>query len=635
MPIPVWKSDSGKFIIIKSPQHLEQLCNLVPGTITDLHRDKIDHLKFEQDGEMYMRIAEVFDCWFESGAAIDYFGEQQADFIAEGLDQTRGWFYTLLIEGFVRNRKPAFKNVVVNGLILGNDGKKMSKSLKNYTEPTILIDKYGADAFRLYLLSSPAVQGLEFAFNDDGVKEMMRGILIPLSSALNFFLTYQKLHCDLFDFKDLNYPTKECLQHKFNIWLLNKTDIFEKEMHEYYQGYQFSKLISNFKDFIELLNNVYIKLNRNVMKNNDHDESMNDITIESLSVLGFVLIRVAYVTAPIAPFITEYIYRNIKHLFSSLDVPSIHLCYYSDFYMSILTNDHQMYGYAGILESLQDITNKHNAIVSTIDDELRLLDRVRKLRYENNLPKSKMLRVAYYFTNDFSDISEEISSEINTLDVKIVSLDAFPTYPIKLMPKQIVKTICQAFKKDGKKVQDLITNLNDTELETLRSSGSYIITSNGSSFEITDKMIEWTYSLVNTGHGMLLNMITCNGIYPMDETKLLKLVGSNYVLYIDTTYDENMIKINFVQDIARKFQKMRKLANLQPWDNITLHLHTNNQNVINILTDSEYVSMLLNLTNRHLELNNKSIENTLIQVTHMCKLEEEVEVIMALTPIIE
>lgn len=638
VPIPVWTAPSGKYIIIRSPNHLEQLCGLEAESITDLHRDKIDHLTFVVDNETYTRIDSVLDCWYESGAAIDYFEEKQADFIAEGLDQTRGWFYTLLIEGFVRNKKPAFKNVVVNGLILGNDGKKMSKSSKNYTEPSVLINKYGADAFRLYLLSSPAVQGLEFAFNDEGVKDMLRTILIPLSSSVNFCLTYIKLHNDMFVFEDLNYPAKECLQHPFNIWLLHKVAEFEKAMHEYYKSYQLSKLVNCFKEFIELLNNVYIKLNRQIMK-----EAMDDLTIESLTVLGFTLIRIAYMVAPIAPFIAEYVYRNVKHLFSGPDVSSIHLCYYSDFYVSILANDHQMYEFADIFETLHEIVDKQNKIVSTIDDELKLLDHVRKLRYENNLPKSKMLRTAYYFTDDFTDLSSEISNEINTLDVKIISLNSFKTYPIKFVPRPIIKIICQTFKKNGKQVQDLIMKLTETELETLRTSGSIVV----NQFEVVSNMVEWTYSLVNKdrrdcvpmnmdeGHQMLMDRITCNNTFPIDETKLLKLIGSNYILYLDTTYDENMIKLNFVQDVARKFQKMRKLANLQPWDNITLHLQTNNQNVIDILTTPEYVEMMFNSTNRHLKLNDKSIENTLVQVTHVCRLEEEIEVTMALTPIIE
>lgn len=613
IPIPVWMSPSGKTIVVKSAKHLEELCCLYEGSIIDLHRDKIDQLVINYEGEQYKRIDSVFDCWYESGAAVDYLKEEQADFIAEGLDQTRGWFYTLLVEGFVRNKKPAFKNVVVNGLILGNDGKKMSKSEKNYTEPLELINKYGADAFRLYLLSSSASQGLEFVFKDDGVKEIMRTVLIQLRSAVDFYLTYEKLNENLFDFKDLNFLVKECLNHRFNIWILHKIDDFEKKMHNFYKTYQFSKLVLEFQNFIEILNNTYIKLNRDTFKNN-----YEDITIESISVLGYVLIRLSFMIAPIAPYMAEYVYRQVRHLFIMLS-PSIHLCYYSDFYLSIATNTYDILQQENKLNIYDTINQEHIQYVNKIDNELKLLNYVRKLRYENNLPKTKLLKTAYYITDEFTEISNEISREINTLDIKIFKLSEFKPCPIKLVSKPVIKLICQTYKKEGKIVQDLVKNMSGENIKLIRDNNYLII----DKYKITLDMIEWLYDVIDDE--LLIAHIGC------DKTKSLKLIGSNFILYLDTSSDENLININFVQDIARKFQNMRKEAKLRPWDDVALHLQTDNKYVLDIFC-SEYINIFKQITNKDIILNDPNINETILQISYKCTIyeNEDIEVKLAI-----
>ena len=185
-PLPIWINDTtGQMICMDSIATLERYT----GTkVTDLHREHIDHLTFTIDGEtgVYKRTTEVFDCWFESGAMpvaqIHYPLENTkvfeegfpAEFIAEGLDQTRGWFYSLLVISAALFDSPAFKNIIVNGIILAKDGKKMSKSLKNYTDPMTLMNKYGADALRLYLINSGLVKAEEQRFDDAGVAEMTR-----------------------------------------------------------------------------------------------------------------------------------------------------------------------------------------------------------------------------------------------------------------------------------------------------------------------------------------------------------------------------------------------------------------------------------------------------------------------------
>jgi len=217
--IPVWKSEDGDIIVIGSVKELYE-ANKEFGQIfekdgkyfytdskqpVDLHKHFVDQIKLSKDGKTYMRIPEVLDCWFESGsmpyASKHYPFERKAefdeifpaDFIAEGLDQTRGWFYTLLILGTALFDNTPFLNVIVNGIILAEDGRKMSKSLKNYPDPLELVEKHGADALRFYLLSSPVVKADDLRFSEAGVEEVVKKVLLPLWNTYSFFTTYANI----------------------------------------------------------------------------------------------------------------------------------------------------------------------------------------------------------------------------------------------------------------------------------------------------------------------------------------------------------------------------------------------------------------------------------------------------------
>ncbi len=200
-PIPLWVSDDlEERVCIGSIAELKELSGY-EGEITDLHRDKIDHITIpsNQGKGVLRRVEEVFDCWFESGsmpyASKHYPFENReqfeksfpGDFIAEGLDQTRGWFYTLLVLGTHLFGVSPFKNCVVNGIVLAEDGRKMSKRLKNYPDPNLVMAKYGSDALRLYLINSPVVRAEPLRFKESGVKEVVARVLLPLWNSYKFF----------------------------------------------------------------------------------------------------------------------------------------------------------------------------------------------------------------------------------------------------------------------------------------------------------------------------------------------------------------------------------------------------------------------------------------------------------------
>ena len=199
-PIPVWQSeDKEECICVGSIEELKKLSGH-EGEITDLHRDKIDHITIpsKKGKGLLRRVEEVFDCWFESGSMpyasqhypfenVDKFTDSfPGDFIAEGLDQTRGWFYTLLVLGTHLFGKSPFQNCIVNGIVLAEDGKKMSKRLKNYPDPSLIMNKYGSDALRLYLINSPVVRAEPLRFKESGVKEVVQKVLLPLWNSYKF-----------------------------------------------------------------------------------------------------------------------------------------------------------------------------------------------------------------------------------------------------------------------------------------------------------------------------------------------------------------------------------------------------------------------------------------------------------------
>ena len=188
------ENDSNDYIVIGSISELESLSGIE--NIDDLHRDSIDNIVINKDGNVYRRIPDVFDCWFErinAYASGDNNMElKPAEFICEGLDQTRGWFYTLLIIATILDNKSPYKNVIVNGLILAEDGKKMSKKLQNYPDPNDIIEKYGSDALRIYLLFSPSAYAEPLRFKDSELKVKSGNTIIALYNSLQFYLEYYK-----------------------------------------------------------------------------------------------------------------------------------------------------------------------------------------------------------------------------------------------------------------------------------------------------------------------------------------------------------------------------------------------------------------------------------------------------------
>ncbi|MFC1700937.1 isoleucine--tRNA ligase [Patescibacteria group bacterium] len=322
-PIPVWECDKCDEVKV-----IDKVKN-----IKDLHRPAIDKITFKcKCGGVMKRVPEVFDCWFESGSMP--YGQRNypfqnkklvektfpADFIAEGLDQTRGWFYTLHVLataltlkniGLGKN-KPAFKNVIVNGLVLGENGKKLSKRLKNYTAPEDIFEKYGADALRYFLLAGTPM-GEDYIFSEQRIAETYRRTIMTLWNSFVFFEMYA----------DKNILDKKVeAVSLLDKWILSRLNNLSKEISGYMNEYELTKAVRLFDGFIDDLSNWYIRRSRRRFQRPKDNKEKE----EAVLVLRFCLMELVKLMAPFTPFISETIYQRLRQ---KEDMESVHLCDYS------------------------------------------------------------------------------------------------------------------------------------------------------------------------------------------------------------------------------------------------------------------------------------------------------------------
>ena len=324
-PLPIWICDAHD-------EHIEVFGDAASlekksgRKLDDLHKHFVDDITFKcsQCSGTMKRVGEVFDCWFESGsmpyAQLHYPFENKdrleaifpADFIAEGLDQTRGWFYTLSVLSTALFDRPAFKNVVVNGIICDETGKKMSKRHRNYTPPDELLEKYGADAARLYMVNSPILRGEDLIFSDKGVIETIRAVILPLWNAQSFLTTYAE--ADGWNpTPDLANGKKPTTNVEMDRWIMSRLHTMIQDVHVQMENYHLYAVIPIILSFIDELTNWYIRLNRRRFwgKSENGKTGLDDDQKSAYSTLYYVLVEFTKVFAPFAPFVSDRVYCNL------------------------------------------------------------------------------------------------------------------------------------------------------------------------------------------------------------------------------------------------------------------------------------------------------------------------------------
>jgi len=318
--IPVWQCDAcAEEVCISSREELRGFSGVL---VEDLHKHFVDEVTWactSCEGTMH-RVPEVLDCWFESGsmpyAQIHYPFENEerfkerfpADFIAEGLDQTRGWFYTLLVLSTAIMDKAPFQNCVVTGMILAEDGRKMSKSLKNYPDPTHVIDEFGADALRAYLINSPVVRGEPLRFSEQGVKEVVRTVLLPLWNAYSFFSTYAE--ADRITAEDLASAPPLAERPEIDRWVVSVLQSLVASVNTEMEAYRLFSVVPPIIGFVSHLTNWYIRRSRRRFWTHRTEGDEAD-KLAAFATLYEVLTTFVTVAAPVLPFITEEIYQGL------------------------------------------------------------------------------------------------------------------------------------------------------------------------------------------------------------------------------------------------------------------------------------------------------------------------------------
>ncbi|ODO08865.1 isoleucine-tRNA ligase [Cryptococcus wingfieldii CBS 7118] len=337
-PIPLWVSeDYQEMVCVGSIAELEELSG-VKG-IKDLHRESIDQITIpsKQGKGQLKRIEEVFDCWFESGsmpyaqAHFPFENKERfqksypADFISEGIDQTRGWFYTLLVLGTHLYDTAPWKNLIVTGLVLASDGKKMSKKLKNYPDPMEVVKKYGADCVRLFLVNSPVVRAENLRFREEGVREILTNVILKWINSLNFYLGQAELFEQTTGQKFVYDPEAKKSENVMDRWILATCQTLIQHVETEMGAYRLYTVIPKLLDLISDLTNWYIRFNRTRLKGANGPED----TKSALNTLYEALFTLCLTLSSFTPFTCETVYQALRPSSpapkdASEDVRSIH-----------------------------------------------------------------------------------------------------------------------------------------------------------------------------------------------------------------------------------------------------------------------------------------------------------------------
>jgi len=323
-PLPIWRAEDGEILCIGSKEELEKYSGK---KITDLHKHIVDDIVITKKGKEFRRIPEVLDCWFESGsmpyAQLHYPFENKekfeksfpAEFIGEGQDQTRGWFYTLHVLASALKDSVAFKHVIVNGIVLAEDGKKMSKRLKNYPEPQLIIDKYGADAMRMYLCCSPAMEAESLNFSEKGVDEVYKKVTLLAQNILSFWKLYAP---SVKDAAPLLTPKSDnILDH----WIVTKTGTLLNEVEHALATYHIPAGARPIVEFLQDLSTWYVRRSRDRCKADGADK------MQAIKTLGWTLRQLSIALAPFMPMLAEGIYQELPEN----ETESVHLCDWPSF----------------------------------------------------------------------------------------------------------------------------------------------------------------------------------------------------------------------------------------------------------------------------------------------------------------
>jgi len=545
-PIPIWTNDDfSEIVCISSINQLEELAGLPKNSINDIHRHEIDHITIpSKSGKgVLKRIPEVFDCWFESGSMPyaqkgypynfdnidDIF---PADFIAEGTDQTRGWFYTLMVLSTALFDKPAFKNVIVNGLVLASDGEKMSKSKKNYPPVNNVFEKYGADAVRLYLTDGPVVRAGDLKFKESDIKTIVKNVNILMYNMVKYLLQM----IDLYETQKGNFipinieDNTELVSDPIDCWILEYTNKFILEVHRDLEKYELFHIVDRITSLIDKLSRWYVKLSKPRFNDNNHI---------GLSVFYYCIYHTIITIAPFTPFMSEIIYQKLNKF--QKGPKSVHF-----------------------IQMKKNIWNKNANLIGPMESLFKIINasrviRTKKLKRELKMPVNSLIVVNRNHSKiqELSILENIMCEELNVMNIRYAQNEEdFVLYQLKVNPK-----LGKLYKDKLKDFNKYLGNL--TQLEIIK------IFNNKENIVINSHIIEFNNLQISRKTKTYLDYYS--------------EVEDDFVVLMDSKITDDMNFKHQCKLMIRFLQDYRKKCKLVPSDKISIYYREENDNNISLI----------------------------------------------------
>ncbi|XP_023939304.1 isoleucine--tRNA ligase, cytoplasmic [Bicyclus anynana] len=568
-PIPLWISaDKQEVVCVGS---IAELSALTGTEITDIHRESIDHLEIPsaRPGQPPLRrVPEVFDCWFESGsmpyAQCHYPFENKkefedifpANFIAEGIDQTRGWFYTLIVLSTALFNKPPFKNLIANGLILASDGQKMSKRKKNYPDPLEVVQKYGADALRLYLVNSPVVKAENLRFKEEGVRDVIKDVFLPWYNAFRFLMQNVEriVQEDKVNYKFNETAVRENVMDK---WITSFTQSLIQFVMVEMAAYRLYTVVPRLTKFIDHLTNWYVRMNRKRLKG---ENGIKDCQV-ALDTLFGVLFDMIRVMAPFTPFLTELMYKTLRQLLPGSSLESVHFNMIPEPKLNLVD------------------TNIERAVqrMQSVIELGRVLRDRKTIPVKYPLPEMVVIHQNQTYLDDINSLLNYVLEEINIKKV-VLSSDK-EKYGITLRVEPDHKILGGRLKGDFKAVTQALKDLNNEQCEKL----------------IADGFVELIGQRVDISEVRVIYQAQGNDEYEAHS-------DNDVLILLNVTPDQSMLDEGFAREIINRLQKLRKKAHLVPTDEVDVYFSVTKE------------SDILRIINSHRDLIESTVKAPLLPI---------------------
>ena len=546
-PLNIWECTCGNRHAIGSIAELKEMSDNCPDNI-ELHRPFIDAvtIKCPKCGGQMKRVPEVIDCWYDSGsmpfAQHHYPFENQetfkaqfpADFISEAVDQTRGWFYSLLAISTLLFDEPCFKNVIVLGLVLDKDGEKMSKSKGNAVDPMGALNQYGADAIRWYFYTAGA-PWLPKRFSGDAVTEGQRKFMGTLWNTYAFFVLYANI--DNFD------ATKYTLEYdKLSVmdkWLLSKLNLVVKGVDENLAAYKIPEAAKLLQDFVDDMSNWYVRRSRERF----WAKGMEQDKINAYMSLYTALVTISKAAAPMIPFMTEQIYRNLVCSIDPEAPISVHLCDFPEVNEAYIDNELEEY-----METVLDIVVMGRACRNAAN-------------IKNRQPIGKMYVKSQVVLPEF--YQSIVTDELNVKEIEFTDdVRGFTTYTFK--PQ--MRTVGPKYGKLLGKIKGLLSSVDgNAAMDELNETGTL-------KFDIDGQEV------VLEKDDLLIDMSQKEGFISEQD--------KNIIVVLDTNLTPELIQEGLIREIASKVQTMRKEADFEVTDHITIYAN-GNEELEQLMTEHE------------------------------------------------